>query len=127
MKEHILVIDDDQAVRDSFTLALEDSSVTVDLAESGEEGVARFQRGKYHVVFLDLKMPGLSGVETLRRIRKVDADVPVYIVTAFHKEFFQELSCASFEGLDFQVLRKPIGREEIITVVQAVLVGTGVY
>ena len=42
---------------------------------------------KYDLVFLDLKMPGLNGVETLRELRQMDQDLPIYIVTAFHEEF----------------------------------------
>jgi DNA-binding NtrC family response regulator len=61
-------------------------------------------------------MPGINGVVTLKRIREIDPDVPVYIVTAFHKEFLEQLQEVKEENLKFQLLRKPIGNDEIIEV-----------
>ena len=87
----ILVIDDDNAVRRAFALALEDTPYKVDGAESGEKGIEMEQNNKYSLIFLDLKMPGINGVETLRRIRKTSKDIPVYIVTAFYKSFLMDL------------------------------------
>ena len=68
MKETtVLVIDDESAVRKSFALAL-DEICHVDVAESGEIGVDKFQKAHYELVFLDLKMPGMNGVETLKKL-----------------------------------------------------------
>ena len=113
MSERILVIDDEEAVRMSFTSALEDTGFEVDTAESGEKGLQMKKDAEYDLIFLDLKMPGMNGVETLRQIRKTDKKVPVYIFTAFHKEFFEELKIARKEGLGFEVLKKPVSNEEI--------------
>ena len=127
MSKRILVIDDDEAIRKSFMLALEDTVYEVDTAESGEKGIEMEQKSKYDLVFLDLKMPGLNGVETLRGLRKIDKDVPVYIVTAFFKEFFEGLKSAEEDGIDFQVLKKPIGAEDIVLVAKGVLEGPTAY
>ncbi len=70
MSERILVIDDEEVVRMSFTLALEDAGFRVDTAESGEKGLQMKKDAEYDLIFLDLKMPGMNGVETLRQIRK---------------------------------------------------------
>lgn len=66
-------------------------------------------------------MPGINGVETLRRIRQKCETTPVYIVTAFHKEFFDELKDVQAEGLRFQLVRKPLTFEEIGTITESVL------
>ena len=66
-------------------------------------------------------------METLRRLRKIDRGVPVYIVTAFHKEFFEGLKSAGEDGLDFEVVKKPIGSDDIVLVAKSVLEGTVVY
>ena len=121
MSKRILVIDDDEAIRKSFTLTLEDVGYEVYVAESGEKGIGMEQNTKYDLVFLDLKMPGLNGVETLQELRKIDKDVPIYIITAFHQEFFDRLESAQQEGLDFQVLRKPIAPEELVLVTKGIL------
>jgi len=123
MSKRILVIDDEEATRMSFTLALEDTGFKVDTAESGEKGLQMKKDAEYDLIFLDLKMPGMNGVQTLREIRKTDKEVPVYIVTAFHKEFFEKLKIARKEGLDFEVLKKPIGNEEIVLLTKSILGG----
>ena len=119
--KNVLVIDDERAVRRSFKLALEDTSYNVSTAECGEKGVEAVENGDFQLIFLDLKMPGMNGVQTLTAIRKMKPDLPVYIVTAFHKEFLTELDDARKEGLQFQLLRKPIGNVEIQTLAQSVL------
>ena len=121
MEGRILVIDDDEAVRKSFTLALEDSEYHVDTAESGERGIEMQQKEGYGLVFLDLKMPGLSGIETLRELRKVTPDLSIYIVTAFHKEFLSGLQDLKDEGHFFELVRKPIGADEIVEIIKAAL------
>ncbi len=121
MSKRILVIDDEEAVRVSFTLALGDAGFEVDTAESGEKGLQMKKDAEYDLIFLDLKMPGMNGIQTLREIRKTDKEVPIYIVTAFHKEFFGELKIAEKERLDFELLKKPIGTEEILLLTESIL------
>lgn len=121
MNTRILVIDDDEAVRKSFLLALEDTAHQVETVESGEKGIEKVKDTRYDLVFLDLKMPGLNGVQTLRKLRQLDTIVPVYIVTAFHKEFFKDLKLLSEEGIAFDLLRKPIGSDEIVQLTESML------
>ena len=120
-KKTILVIDDDEAVRKAFDLAFRDTSYRVETAESGEIGLEKEKEVGFDLIFLDLKMPGLDGVQTLREIRKIDAEVPVYIVTAFHVEYFEQLKAASIDGLNFEILQKPVGRDQIIQVTAGAL------
>ena len=121
MSKKILVIDDDLAIRKSFTLALEDTGWVVHTAESGEKGVEMERQDTYQLIFLDLKMPGLNGVETLRKIRETNKDTPIYIITAFHDEFFSELKEAQADGNNFELLRKPLGGEDIVMVTEGIL------
>ncbi len=121
MSKRVLVIDDEEAVRASFILALGDAGFEVDTAESGEKGLQMKKDAEYDLIFLDLKMPGMNGVETLRQIRKTDKKVPIYIFTAFHKEFFEELKIARKEMLSFEVLKKPIGADLIVMLTKLIL------
>ncbi len=127
MTKRILVIDDDEAIRKSFVLALEDTPYQVDTAASGEKGIEMEQNASYDLIFLDMKMPGLNGAQTLLRLRKIDKDVPVYIVTAFYKEFFEELKSAQEDGINFEIVKKPIGLDEIVLVAKGVLEGLETY
>jgi signal transduction histidine kinase len=117
----VLVIDDDAAVRSAFQLALEDTGFEVVVAGGGEEGLARLDEDRFDLVYLDLKMPGIDGIETLRRLRKRGHTLPVRIVTAFAEEFMRPLEAAVGEGLEFEVVRKPLGREGIRTVTMSIL------
>ncbi len=121
MSKRVLVIDDEEAVRKSFALALEDTDYEVHLADGGEKGLEMNNEAHYDLIYLDLKMPGINGVDTLRAIRKIDKDVPIYIVTAFHKEFLEQLKSVAKDGVDFELLHKPIGMDQIIEVTNAIL------
>ena len=123
MNKRILVIDDDEAIRKSFLLSLEDSDYFVDTAENGSKGVELFKAGRYDLAFLDLKMPGMNGVETLRKLREIHKEIPVYIITAFYGEYFAELKAAQADDIDFEVLKKPISSDEIALIAKAVLEG----
>lgn len=121
--QRILVIDDEESVRDAFADALENTAYEVETASSGEEGVAKARSASFDLVFLDLKMPGMDGVETLRALRALDGRVPVYVVTAFHAQFLERLELAEREGLPFELVHKPLGQEAIRQVTEAVLRG----
>ena len=121
MLKRILVIDDDSTVRDAFDLALEDSGYEVVLADSGETGLKQAIAQRPDMVFLDLRMPGLDGVDVLRRLNDIDSTIPVYIVTAFHQEFFARLNQAIEDGLTFELARKPLNGAQIRTIALSVL------
>ena len=121
MAKRILIIDDEESVRKSFLLALEDDGYDVDTAASGEEGIRSIKKHRPDLIFLDLKMPGMNGVDTLREIRKIDVDVSVYVITAFLKEFLDLLNAAVKQGVKFEVLNKPIESQQIRALVKGAL------
>ena len=120
----ILSIDDERSVRRSFVMALEDTRYKVDEAESGERGLERMRAQRYDLVFLDMKMPGMDGVDTLRGIRALDPDVPVHFVTAFHESYLDRIHEAQADGLDFEIVRKPLSLRQIAAVVRSILDAT---
>ena len=77
----ILVVEDDERIRLSMRLALEDEGYTVDDVASGEEAVAHFADESPELVLIDLMLPGIDGFETCRALRK-QSTVPVIMVTA---------------------------------------------
>jgi CheY-like chemotaxis protein len=121
MKNKILVIDDEKAIRNSFVLTFEDSIYTIETAESGAEGIQKLAANNYDLIFLDLKMPQMDGVETLRQVRKFNKGVLVFIFTAFHKDFFKELEKAAEEGLYFEIVQKPLDSDQLLELVQTIL------
>lgn len=119
----IIIIDDEASIRNSFKLALEESNFKVDTADSGEKGLEMLKTNKYDLIYLDLKMPGMNGVETLRKIREIEKETLVYIITSYHTEFLTELKEASAEGYSFELLQKPISSDQIRLVTESILKG----
>jgi DNA-binding NtrC family response regulator len=77
----ILVIDDEQGIRDLLDRHLSRKGYVVALAESGQKGLELFRRERPDVVVLDLKMPEMDGLAVLKEIRRVDLKLPVIILT----------------------------------------------
>jgi DNA-binding NtrC family response regulator len=85
-KKHlVLVIDDEEAVREAVTDILEFEGLDVVTAVDGEHGIAQFQRhlDSIDLILLDLSMPGLSGAETFRQLKEIDPDVKVILSSGY--------------------------------------------
>ena len=119
--KRILVVDDDEAIRKLFLLSLEGKGFQINTAGTGKKAIEIAEQVKYDLIFLDLKMPGMNGVETLRELRKINMNVPIYIITAFHEEFFNELKSVEEDGIDFELLKKPFDTEQLISVANEIL------
>src|SRR6202022_3183004 len=77
----ILVVEDDERIRSSMRLALEDEGYAVEDVASGEEAVSRFTADPSELVLIDLMLPGIDGFETCRTLRR-QSTVPIIMVTA---------------------------------------------
>jgi DNA-binding NtrC family response regulator len=82
-KANILIIDDDEAILDSCSQVLIKEGYTVRAAKNGAEGLHLFNKEFFHLVFLDLKMPGMDGIEVLSKIKDENPETPVVIITGF--------------------------------------------
>jgi DNA-binding response OmpR family regulator len=81
MAGRVLVVEDDEAIRVSLRLALEDEGYEVADAEGGEQAIRAFERRPVDVVLLDVMLPGMDGFDTCRALRRV-SDVPIIMVSA---------------------------------------------
>ncbi len=79
----VLIVDDEPSMRMALSESLESCGYKVKTAESGADALAKFQEGKFEVVITDMRMPGMSGMEVLRGIRKVSSKTPVVVITAY--------------------------------------------
>ncbi len=82
-KFRILVVDDEKIVRDSIKEWLDDEGFTVETADSGVEALSRLEQQPCNMMFLDVKMPGMDGVEVLKKVKEIDPDLPVVMMTAY--------------------------------------------
>ena len=89
--KRILVVDDEESIRELYRAELAEEGYEVDLAGDGLQALRRLDAFRPDLVTLDVKMPGIDGIETLRRIREKHPTVPVILVTAFG-EFKQDFN-----------------------------------
>ncbi len=82
-KARILVIDDEEIVRISCERTLVPEEYEIDAAASGKEGLERFEKGEYDLVLIDLKMPGMNGIEVLVNIKRQRPEQKVMIMTGY--------------------------------------------
>lgn len=118
MASKILIIDDDPAVRAAFKLILEDGHFEVREAEDGMQGIEMVLAERPDLIFLDLRMPGIDGVETLRRLKALDETLNIYIVTAFANEYMEQLKGIHEEGFKFELASKPLSSVQIRNIAQ---------
>ena len=118
MPKHLLVVDDDPAVRRSLGRALEEGGHKVSYASNAEEGVAVFDRALPDLVILDLFLPDQHGLEVLKRIRGRDPDAAVIVVTASDKAT-DAVKAMKLGALEYLV--KPYDLEALMVFVQKAL------
>ena len=79
----VLVVDDERKMRRVLQIMLEQMGLESLAADNGEQAVELFDGEKIDLVLTDLKMPGMTGIELIERIRTLDPDVPVIVLTAY--------------------------------------------
>jgi two-component system, NtrC family, nitrogen regulation response regulator NtrX len=114
MKPRILVIDDEAAIRDSLKMILEYEDYDFLGAASGPEGVAMVKRDAPDLVVLDIKMPGMNGLEALAEIRKIDESVPVAMISG-HGTITDAMQATRLGAFDF--IEKPFTSERVLVTV----------
>ena len=82
-KTKILLIEDERDVLESYVDMLSLLGYETGMAENGKDGLEKLKKDKYDIVLTDLNMPVMNGLETLRRIKKKDADIEVIVITGF--------------------------------------------
>src|SRR2546425_12545618 len=81
MKQRVLVVDDESSIRSSLKMLLQHAGYHFLEAASGQEGLDRITGDNPDVVVLDIKMPGMDGLDVLEKLRHLGSDVPVIVVS----------------------------------------------
>ena len=117
-KPHVLVVDDDRAVRESLRRSLEFNGYAVSLAEDGAAALAGISGTNPDAIVMDVMMPRLDGIETTRALRSVGNQVPILVLTA------RDAVGDRVEGLDAgadDYLTKPFALDELLARLRALL------
>ena len=118
MKARILVIDDESAIRDSMRMILEYEGCEFLGAATGEEGITLVERESIDLVFLDIKMPGMDGLEVLGRLKAVAEDLPVVMISG-HGTVATAVEATKLGAFDF--IEKPLATERILLAIRNAL------
>jgi two-component system response regulator (stage 0 sporulation protein F) len=81
--KRIMVVDDEENIRFLYKEELEDEGFSVELAKNGEEALEKLPDFKPDLITLDIKMPGMNGIEVLKRIRERDRELPIVLCSAY--------------------------------------------
>jgi len=79
----ILVVDDEAVIRDGIKRVLEGNDFEVETCSSGHKAIELMQKKDYGLVITDLKMPGMDGIEVLKAVKALQADIPVIMITGY--------------------------------------------
>ena len=115
-KGSVLVVDDEEIMRDVLETLLSAEGYRVDLARTGEEGLEAYGRRAYDVVLLDVSMPGMGGLRALEELLKVDAEAVVVMITAYATF---DTAIGAWERGAFGCIRKPFQNEQVTSTVAA--------
>jgi DNA-binding response OmpR family regulator len=116
--QSILVIDDDESLRDTIGLMLENEGFRPILVSNGVAGLEQAFSAKPHLILVDLRMPGMSGVDVCKRVRAAGNRTPVIVLSALGDEIDKVLLLEI--GADDYVV-KPFGTRELLARIRAVL------
>ena len=111
----ILVIDDEEGVRESFKMILKIKDYDVQAFGDGESAITGLKKDVFDLAFVDYTLPGIDGIEVLRKIKEIDQNIEVVIVTAYASES-SHANAITLGALEY--LRKPFLMEEIYELVE---------
>ena len=111
----ILIVDDDPEFAQSMGMMLELENHLIEIAYDGESGVGKFSEGAFDVTFMDVRLPGMNGVESFFAIRKIKPEAKVIMMTAFSVE---QLIEQAIDGGAFGVFNKPLDLDEVLRMLE---------
>ena len=113
MKGNILVVDDEETIGIGISEILKDEGFEAAYVVNGSEAVEAVRKKGYRLIFMDVVMPGMNGLETYRGIRKIRPDAKVILFTGYFRDAEDVISGVK-EGMIDEFIRKPYFADEII-------------
>ena len=115
MGKKILIVDDEKGIRELFAEVLDRAGHTVVTAPDGRAGIEMVSQGDIDLAFLDIKMPGLNGVETLKEVRGMSPQTKVVMITGYARD---ELVNDALKLDVFACLAKPFSVRDVVDMVK---------
>ncbi|MBK7979349.1 MAG: sigma-54-dependent Fis family transcriptional regulator [Ignavibacteriae bacterium] len=117
-KEKILIVDDEKIVRESLFHWFDDDNYIVETAEDGETALGKYQKEKFDLLLVDMKMPGMSGLDLLAKIKLIDNDAVIILITAFSSV---PTAITALKNGAFDYVTKPVDPDELSHLVKVAL------
>ena len=111
----ILIIDDERSIRNSLKEILADEGYEVDVAENGLQGIEMVDKEKYNIIFCDIKMPEMDGIEVLDKLIQMGVDSAVVMISG-HGDIDTAVECIKKGAFDF--IRKPLDLNRILITIK---------
>ena len=111
----VLIIDDERAIRNSLGEILTDEGYEVDTAEDGAVALQKVEKEKFDVIFCDIKMPGMDGVEVLGKFMEMGLDAAVVMISG-HADIDTAVDCIKRGAFDF--VQKPLDLNRILITIK---------
>src|SRR6266542_1507710 len=118
MSESILIVDDERGIRETLTAVLRDEGFAADAVATGEDCLQAIGRRAYGCILLDVWLPGISGLETLRQMRASNCDAAVVIISG-HGNVETAVRATKLGAFDF--IEKPLSIEKTVLTVRNAL------
>jgi len=116
-KKHILIVDDNQDLADGLAIILEDENYQVSVAYNGADAINTFDDSHFDIVFVDIKLPDMNGMEVYQHINKENPKVRVVMMTGFRIE---QVLAEVIEKGNVEILRKPFNMMRIEEILKEV-------
>ncbi|MBI5886439.1 MAG: response regulator [Deltaproteobacteria bacterium] len=110
----ILIVDDEESVGIGMSEMLKDAGFAAAYVTSGAAALEKMKHGGYSLVFMDMVMPGMNGLETYRKIKQAAGDVHVVLFTGYFRDAERYIFEGVKEGMIDVYIRKPFFAEEVI-------------
>ena len=117
-KHKILVVDDEEIVRQSLLAWFKEDGYEVDTAENADAALRLFEKGKYSLILLDIKMPGMSGMDLLVKLKEYDPDAIIILITAYASV---SSAVKALKSGAYDYITKPIDPDELSHIVEKAL------
>jgi len=117
-KEKILIVDDEKIVRESLLHWFEEDGYDVEAAEDGETALKMFDKNKYDLLLVDMKMPGIGGLELLKKVKEIDKETIVILITAFASV---PSAITALKDGAYDYVTKPVDPDELAHLVKKAL------
>ncbi len=118
MENRLIIVDDERIVRESLRHWFEEEGYIIETAENGNDALQKFSNNKYDLALLDMKMPGMTGLELLKKIKEIDSNCVVILITAFASV---PTAIQALKDGAYDYVTKPIDPDELNNIVRNAL------